>query len=135
MKTSLLIFVLRLLSFGGTAAFCLNSVAAAVADRPNVILILADDIGIGGFHCYGGDKYQTPHIDALAGGGLRFEHCYAMPICGPSRATLLTGRYPFRLISRAPAGVAPDKEVCIARVLSQAGYATAYGGKWQLAGG
>src|SRR5262245_56699962 len=71
-------------------------VAAAETSRPNIVLILADDIGIGGFSCCGADKYRTPRIDALAREGIRFEHCFAMPLCGPTRACLLTGRYAFR---------------------------------------
>src|SRR5688572_11218072 len=73
-----------------------SPVHAAPVERPNIILIMSDDIGIGGFSCYGSDKYKTPQIDALAAGGVRFENCYSVPLCGPSRACLLTGRYPFR---------------------------------------
>jgi arylsulfatase A len=107
------------------------------AERPNVILIMSDDIGIGGFSCYGSDKYKTPHLDALAQNGVRYEHCFSMALCGPSRACLLTGRYAFRtgMTSNGTGNkVSPDKEVCIARVLKEAGYATAFAGKWnQLA--
>lgn len=106
---------------------------AAAAERPNIILILADDIGIGGFGCYGADAYKTPHLDALARGGMRFESCYSMPLCGPSRACLLTGRYAFRtgmVHNNTGRKVSPDREVTIARVLREAGYATAFCGKW-----
>ncbi len=116
--------------FSGTAS-------ADEAQRPNIILIMSDDIGIGGFSCYGSDKYRTPRIDALAQGGVRFEHCFSMALCGPSRACLLTGRYPFRtgmVNNNTGKRVSPDREVCIARVLREAGYATAFAGKWnQLA--
>jgi arylsulfatase A len=106
---------------------------AAEVQRPNVILLLADDIGVGGFGCYGGDKYRTPNLDALARGGTRFEYCYSMPLCGPSRACLLTGRYAFRTGmagNNTGRRVSPDREVCLARVLREAGYATAFAGKW-----
>ncbi len=63
------------------------------AQRPNIILILADDVGLGDVGCSGG-PFKTPHIDALAGGGIRFEYCYATPLCSPSRCQLLTGRCP-----------------------------------------
>lgn len=108
-------------------------VQAAEPKRPNLILIMSDDIGIGGFSCYGGDKYKTPRLDALAREGIRFEYCFSMPLCGPSRACLLTGRYAFRtgmVANQSGKKVTPDREVCIARVLREAGYATAFGGKW-----
>ena len=67
----------------------------APAPRPNIILILSDDVGLGDLHCSGG-PFKTPHIDSLAAGGTWFENCYSTPLCGPSRCQLLTGRYPFR---------------------------------------
>lgn len=60
------------------------AVAAEPFDRPNIIFILGDDVGLGNVSCYGG-HFKTPHIDALAASGVRFEHCYASPLCGPSR--------------------------------------------------
>jgi arylsulfatase A len=106
---------------------------APAAERPNIILIMSDDVGIGGFSCYGADKHKTPQIDALAQSGVRFENCFAMPLCGPSRACLLTGRYAFRtgmVGNNTGKKVSPDKEVCIAKALREAGYATAFAGKW-----
>src|SRR5206468_8702690 len=76
----------------------------------------------------------TPHIDALAAGGTRFECCFAMPLCAPSRATLLTGRYPFRTgvkDNRLGAQATPEKDGCVALLLKQAGYATSLAGKWR----
>ncbi len=107
--------------------------AAALAERPNIVLIMTDDIGIGGFSCYGGDKHKTPNIDALAKNGVRFEQCHSMALCGPSRACLLTGRYAFRTGmtgNNTGRRVAPDREVCIAKLLKEAGYTTAFAGKW-----
>ncbi len=83
--------------------------------------------------CYGGESYETPHLDALAVGGKRFTHCYSMPVCHPSRTCLLTGRYPSVLGNPAwgtfPAG---EEGRTFAAVLRRAGYATAIAGKWQL---
>ena len=68
------------------------------AQRPNVILILADDLGYGDVGCYGGPDARTPNIDRLAKGGVRCTDGYAaFPVCSPSRAALLTGRYPARI--------------------------------------
>jgi arylsulfatase A-like enzyme len=115
------------------AAVLATASASPAAERPNIILIMSDDIGIGGFSCYGSDRFKTPHIDALAKGGMRFEHCFSMALCGPSRACLLSGRYAFRtgMVSNNTGKlVTPDKEVFIAKVLKEAGYATAFAGKW-----
>jgi len=101
--------------------------------RPNIIFILADDVGLGEVSCYGADRFKTPNIDALAKTGTRFETCYSMPMCGPSRAALLTGRYPFRtgLISNhSESAMMPDKEVMMSGLLKKAGYVTASAGKW-----
>ena len=106
---------------------------AAAKGRPNIIFILADDLGITDVGCSGG-VYKTPNVDALAQTGLRFEYCYAMPLCGPSRATCLTGRYVFRtgVVDNGSGGKAtPQKETTIAKVLNQAGYATVVAGKWR----
>jgi arylsulfatase A len=106
--------------------------ARASTDKPNIIFILADDYGITGTGCYGG-VYKTPHIDALAKGGVRFEYCFSMPLCAPSRAAGMMGRYGFRtgVVDNGTGGRAsPQKETTIAKVLQQAGYVTAIAGKW-----
>jgi arylsulfatase A len=102
-------------------------------NRPNVIFILVDDYGIAGASCYGG-KYKTPNLDALAQGGIRFEHCFSAPLCAPSRALCMTGRYAFRtgVLDNGTGGRAtPKGEVSIAKLLKEAGYATAVAGKWR----
>jgi len=101
-------------------------------DRPNIILIMADDLGIDAVHCTGG-PFKTPNIDRLAAEGTLFERCYSAPLCGPSRCQILTGRYPFRtgLISNDCAqAIQPSTEVMIPTVMKKAGYATACAGKW-----
>jgi arylsulfatase A len=107
--------------------------AARSPDRPNIIFILGDDVGLSEIGCCGGDAYKTPHIDGLAKTGTRFEHCYAMPLCGPSRAVALTGRYPFRtglIDNQSAEAIQPDRETMIPTVLKQAGYASVQVGKW-----
>ena len=100
--------------------------------RPNIVFILADDVGREVLGCYGGTSYQTPHLDALSKSGMTFEHCYSMPVCHPSRIAILTGRYPSRFNS--PWGSFPRQEEgkTIANAMQNAGYATAVSGKWQL---
>ena len=108
--------------------------ASRGTEKPNIIFILADDYGIGGVGCYGSDRYKTPNLDSLAQTGLRYESCYAMPLCAPTRGACMTGRYGFRtgvVGNGAGAKAHPDTEVCIAKVLKQAGYATAVAGKWR----
>lgn len=114
------------------AILVLGSLAAG-AQTPNIVLILADDVGDQAIGCYGGTSYATPAIDALAAGGMRFRHCYSMPVCHPTRLALLTGRYPFRL-GRVPWGSFPAnfEGSTVAHQLRGLGYATAVAGKWQL---
>ena len=110
----------------------LNAADALKPTKPNIIFILADDYGIPGVGCYGG-AFKTPNLDSLAAGGVRFERCYSAPLCAPSRALCMFGRYAFRtgvLDNGCGAAAKPDKEVCIAKILKQAGYATAFAGKW-----
>ena len=101
--------------------------------KPNIIFILSDDLGIGSVSSYGADHFKTPNIDKLAASGIRFEHCYASPLCGPSRALLLTGRYAFRTgMAANNTGylLKPANEIMIPAVLKQAGYVTGEVGKW-----
>lgn len=105
----------------------------AKSRQPNIIFILADDLGLGNVSCCGADQFKTPRLDELAKGGIRFEHCYSTPLCGPSRSELMTGRYPFRtgMISNKSGSVlSPANEVMIPKVLKPAGYVTAQVGKW-----
>jgi len=104
----------------------------ASPSKPNIIFILSDDVGLGDVHCSGG-PFKTPQIDKLAEGGTRFAQCYAMPLCGPSRATALTGRYLFRtgmLTNQDGNRMSPSREIMLPRVMKTAGYVTAQVGKW-----
>lgn len=101
--------------------------------KPNIIFILGDDVGIGDIACTGADRYKTPNIDALARGGTLFKYAYAQPLCGPSRATILTGRYAFRTGATnqdSTGRMTPAAETMMPKVLKQAGYITASIGKW-----
>jgi arylsulfatase A-like enzyme len=109
---------------------------AFAAAKPNILLIYADDLGYHELGCYGGKHVPTPHIDALAAGGLRLTQGYvSAPLCSPSRAGLMTGRYPTRYghenNGMAPGGL-PLTETTLANRLKTLGYATCMVGKWHL---
>ncbi|MBL8242517.1 MAG: sulfatase-like hydrolase/transferase [Bryobacterales bacterium] len=127
--------------------FLLSTSAAAATRPPNIVLILADDLGYGDLGCYGG-QVPTPCIDQLAAGGIRFTQAYvAAPICSPSRVGITTGHFPARHLifsflndraSNRALGMADylDPRVpAIARTLRQSGYATGHFGKWHMGGG
>ena len=101
--------------------------------KPNIILILADDVGFKIPNINGGKSYSTPNIDALAKTGMNFTQCHASPICCPSRFLLLTGKYNFRNYTKW--GNMPKSEKTIGNLFKDAGYKTACFGKWQLNGG
>jgi arylsulfatase A len=139
-KTALYLTLIASLSLGGSPLF---AAPKSTAEKPNIIFILADDLGIDNLSCYGSDIHPTPHIDKLAAAGTRFETCYAAPVCGPSRCALMTGRYAFRtggLLNESWAkngdgqGAVSTNERPIATLLKQAGYATGMAGKWRQMG-
>jgi arylsulfatase A len=124
---------------------------AAPQSRPNVILILADDLGWTDLSCYGSELYETPHIDGLSRDGVRFTQAYsACTVCSPTRAAIMTGKYPARLhvtdwipgqMPENPKLLVPDwtkylplGEMTMARALRSAGCTTASIGKWHLGG-
>lgn len=113
----------------GAAAF-----AAEAARRPNIILILADDLGYGDLGCYGQQRIKTPNLDRLAAEGMRFTQFYAgSTVCAPSRCVLMTGRHLGHAYIRGNAKVdLRPADVTVAEVLKQAGYTTALVGKWGL---
>jgi len=100
--------------------------------QPNIVLIMADDVGCEPIGAYGGERWKTPHIDALAKGGMRFDYCFSMPVCHPTRVCLMTGKYPFRLKSGWGSFPKLEEKNTVAQVLKRAGYTTAIAGKWQL---
>ncbi|KFO89057.1 Steryl-sulfatase, partial [Buceros rhinoceros silvestris] len=112
--------------------------------NPNVILLMADDLGIGDLGCYGNRTLRTPNIDRLAEEGVTLtQHIAASPLCTPSRAAFLTGRYPIRsgmaafsqvgvFLFSASSGGLPSEEITFPKLLKHRGYATALIGKWHL---
>lgn len=104
--------------------------AAPAAPRPNLILIMADDLGYETLGCNGGTSYRTPNLDRLAATGARFTHCFVQPLCTPTRVQLMTGLYNVRNYVRF-GWMLPDS-VTFAHPLKRAGYATCIAGKWQL---
>ncbi len=107
--------------------------------RPNIILLLADDLGHGDLSSYGSPAVKTPHLDQLADEGIRFSRFYAASaVCTPTRASVLTGRYPLRFdIKRHfndKTRWLPESSTTVAELLKQAGYNTAHVGKWHLGG-
>lgn len=129
--------------FGAVGVFCSLAGAAEKPhfEKPNLVVILTDDLGYGDLGCYGSPTIRTPHLDRMAAEGLRFTDFYsAAEVCTPSRAALLTGRYPIRsgmcgnrrvLFPNSEGGL-PPSEITIAEALKPLGYATAHIGKWHL---
>ena len=101
--------------------------------KPNIIFVLADDLGIDGVSSYGADLFKTPEIDKLAKNGIRYTNAYTAPLCGPSRAMILTGRYAFRTgaVNQDQTGeFKPSDETMMSKILKSAGYTTSMIGKW-----
>jgi arylsulfatase A len=100
------------------------------AKKPNIVLIMADDLGYECIGANGGTSYQTPVLDSLAKTGMRFEHCYSQPLCTPSRVQIMTGIYNVR--NYVGFARLDRKQTTFANLLKKAGYATCIAGKWQL---
>ena len=122
-------------SVGAALATVARGASAQQAKRPNVILIMTDDQGIGDMSCHGNEKLTTPNIDRLCKEGVEFTQFLVCPVCAPTRAALMTGRYNYRTraidtyLGRAM--MDPD-EVTLAEMLGAAGYRTGIFGKWHL---
>ncbi|MHC5540627.1 sulfatase-like hydrolase/transferase, partial [Singulisphaera rosea] len=123
------------LTFLIAAATCLSP---ADVDKPNIVVIVTDDMGYGDLGCFGHPRIKTPSLDRLASEGVRFTSFYAgAPICSPSRTALFTGRTPYRVgirdwIAQDTGIYLPRSEVTIAQLLKKAGYTTGLSGKWHL---
>jgi arylsulfatase A-like enzyme len=118
------------------AVACLASFVARAAEKPNLIVILADDQGYADVGCYGAKGFKTPEVDRMAEQGVRFTSFYAAPWCSPARASLMTGTHHHRIGINRPlngpaVGLHPD-EITVAEHLKEEGYATALIGKWHL---
>lgn len=123
----------------GTAMSMLTTIArrrvqASTATLPNIVLIMADDLGYGDTGFNGGTTIKTPHLDTLRAEGMRFTRFYAgAPVCSPTRGTCLTGRHYMRYgINHANDGCLPRPEITVAEVCRAQGYATGHFGKWHL---
>ena len=116
---------------------CLTSPLTSAERPPNFVLIFVDDLGYADLACFGSPDIRTPRLDQLAAEGMKFTSFYAQPICGPSRAALMTGCHPLRLAEKGNIKeihpVLHSKEITIAEILKTKGYATGCFGKWDLA--
>lgn len=111
------------------AVISVGSVASA-GKQPDIILVMADDVGIEGLGCYGGVSYRTPNLDRMAAAGVRFTHAYSQPLCTPTRIELMTGMDNHR--NWTYFGILDPKQRTFGHAMTDAGYATGIFGKWQL---
>ena len=116
-------------------ALMLTVTNVALAERPNVIVIMTDDQGVGDFRFTGNNLIDTPSLDALYSGGVHLEEFYVSPVCSPTRACLMTGRYNYRtrcIDTYLGRSMMDPEEITVAEILSSAGYRTGIFGKWHL---
>jgi arylsulfatase A len=131
---ALLILVWLFTSFGDADALrqAQERPIRLAQDKPNIVFIMADDMGMECLSSYGSATYQTPNLDRLAANGVRFEHCYSTPLCTPSRVQVMTGLYNFN--NYLDFGTLRLDQTTFANLLKDQGYATCIAGKWQLGG-
>ncbi len=136
---------LRLFLIAFAVGVPLHEVFGEEVNKPNVILILGDDLGAAELRCYGNKVHRTPNLDQLASEGTRFETFYANPLCTPTRVALMTGLYGYSTgylgmnnKSFVPPAKSPQRDIgshfTHADLMKSAGYSTALVGKWQLSG-
>jgi arylsulfatase A len=125
-------FIKTSASLGLTTVFSYNLLTCSknVSEKPNIILIMTDDLGYECIGANGGTSYKTPVLDRLAEKGVRFEHCYSQPLCTPSRVQIMTGMY--NIQNYIKFGTLDRKQITFARLLKKNGYKTCVTGKWQL---
>lgn len=123
---------MKIQTFIAASALALHATLPA-ADRPNIVLIMADDMGYENLACHGNKLYKTPNIDKLAAGGMRFNNAHSQPICTPSRVQIMTGIYNNR--NYIQFGLLDPDATTFANILRDSGYETCIAGKWQLKGG
>ena len=121
---------LKITGIGALALTAIGCVDQPKDQRPNIIFVLADDIGAEAFGCYGGVSYETPNIDELARQGVLYSNMHSMPLSCPSRVQAMTGVYNDR--NYVNFGYINDDEHTFAQLAQTAGYSTAMVGKWQL---
>ncbi len=129
-RHALTLFPGLLFLFGLSGSGCKHS--KEVSSLPNIVLIMADDMG---YECVGANgniEYKTPNLDRLAASGIRFENCYSQPLCTPSRVKIMTGKHNFR--NYEDFGYLNPAEKTFGNLLKEAGYETCIAGKWQLNG-
>jgi len=124
------LLIISLLSFGLSSQCWSTDVSTA--QRPNIVLIMADDLGYECIGINGSTQYQTPHLDQIASKGMRFIQCHAQPLCTPTRVKLMTGLSNARNYSAF--SILPRDQKTIGQYFKQAGYRTCVAGKWQLYG-
>ncbi|NQT17243.1 MAG: sulfatase-like hydrolase/transferase [Planctomycetes bacterium] len=123
-----------MLACATTIGLCLSALVAAPADdKPNIVLVMADDQGWGDMAYYGHPVLKTPNFDAMAGDALRFDRFYAAaPVCSPTRGSVMTGRHPNRFGCFRWGHTLRPKEITVAEALKRVGYTTGHFGKWHL---
>lgn len=122
--------IINILKLGIAVTTALQFALIAMAKQPNIVLIMADDLGIEAISCYGGESYSTPHLDKMAAEGMRFTHAYAQPLCTPTRVQIMTGKYNHR--NWQAFGILKAQERTFGEMMQDFGYKTCMAGKWQL---